>query len=254
MYSILICSAFPKEISIIKKKVKQFNLPLKVNFLQLWLWNYNAIFSLTKYLENNKPDFVVNIWIAWIRDKAENLKSFYQVSNILEYETNKELIVPVFFKFWEFLTCISANKPIKNVDVNFPVLLDMESFWFEFVMEKYNLPRLILKVPVDKSESELKNIDFDLAVKNLENIDYKVLLLEIQKFLNKFNQKDSLEKYMFLPFSVSEIEIFRFLAKKYIFKKWDFDKFFYEFLDKNQNLPDKQKVKKIIYELRRLLD
>jgi len=86
-------------------------------------------------------------------------------------------------------------------------------------MEKYNLPRLILKVPVDKSESELKNIDFDLAVKNLENIDYKVLLLEIQKFLNKFNQKDSLEKYMFLPFSVSEIEIFRFLAKKYTFKK-----------------------------------
>jgi len=86
-------------------------------------------------------------------------------------------------------------------------------------MEKYNLPRLILKVPVDKSESELKNIDFDLAAKKLENIDYKVLLLEIQKFLNKFNQKDSLEKYMFLPFSVSEIEIFRFLAKKYIFKK-----------------------------------
>lgn len=254
MYSILICSAFPKEISAIKKKIKQLNLPLKVSFLQLGLWNYNTIFSLTKYLENHKIDFVINIWIAWIRNKKKNLKHFYQVSNIFEYETNKELIVPIFFKFWELLTCISANKPISNVNVDFPVLLDMESFWFEFVMEKYNLPRLILKIPVDKSENDLKSINFDLATKKLENIDYEKMLLKVINFLNKFTQKDDLQKYMFLPFSVSEREIFRFLVKKYIFRKWDFDSFFYEFLDKNKNLPDKQKAKKILFELKKLLD
>jgi hypothetical protein len=62
----------------------------------------------------------------------------------------------------------------------------MESYGFEFVCDKFNLPRIILKVPVDKIGEETKNFDFEKAKKILiENIDYEKLILKIKEFLDK---------------------------------------------------------------------
>ena len=63
MYNILFVSALPGELKIIKEKVKELNLiNLKTDFFTTWMWNYETIFSLTKYLENKVYDFVINIY------------------------------------------------------------------------------------------------------------------------------------------------------------------------------------------------
>ncbi len=350
MYKILVCCATSNELKVVKKKIKSLSLPLKVDFLQLGIWNYNTIFSLTKRLSEKDYDFLINVGACWIRSvtsrklKVESsqpkayiveddnnlwlssdiqspkyLKNFQipfcQVGNIFDYETWKELIVPVFFEFLPLKTCISANKPIKDLDGFFNIfgidnasqvksekwivrndlewwrkdkegwkshaefvltsglvegdnslpiswdfsdlfLLDMESFGFEFVSEKFNLPRIILKVPVDTTAEELEKFDFKKALERLENnIDYEKLIVKVKDFLDKNKKTDEFEKYFkILPFSVSEKEIFKFLAKKYQFVKGEFDNFFYEFVKQNKELPSKQVAKKLLKILKELLD
>jgi len=421
MYKILVCCATSNELKVVKDKIKSLSLPLKVDFLQLGMGNYNTIFSLTKRLSEKNYDFLINVGVCWIRlvasrklkleSNASQVKSekwivknnldwlridrerwdspvelvspsgteddkslptswsslgfllstegddflwwnqdnlwlssndqifpspkspkisksskipkspknlqipFYQVANIFDYETWKELIAPVFFKFWLLKTCISANKPIKDLDGFFNsfwidntsqvkskkwivrnglewwrkdkegweshaefvltsglvegdnffqtswdsfdlFLLDMESFGFEFVAEKFNLPRIILKVPVDTTAEELEKFDFKKALERLENnIDYEKLIVKVKDFLDKNKKTDEFEKYFkILPFSVSEKEIFKFLAKKYQFVIGEFDNFFYEFVKQNKELPSKQVAKKLLKILKELLD
>ena len=286
MYDILITSAFPKELSIIKKQIKRNNIPnLNISFLQTWVWNYNTIFTLTKELKQKNYDFIVNIGVSWLRIVTDKKQSiwisknsifpFYQVANILELETWKELIVPVFFKFWKLATCISANKPIKDIYLNeikykFGItdinneknlsnistafsnffILDMESYGIEFVSDKFNIPRIILKIPIDKSEKELINFNYKKALEILEkNLNYKELLQQIKEYLdkNKKNYNNSnLEKYYrTLHFSQRQKEIFNFLYKKYCFVVGNnFDSFFYSFIDQNKNLKDKKIITK----------
>jgi len=349
MYKILVCCATSNELKVAKKKIKSLSLPLKVDFLQLGIWNYNTIFSLTKRLSEKDYDFLINVGACWIRSvtsrklKVESsqpkayiveddnnlwlssdiqspkyLKNFqipfYQVGNIFDYETWKELIVPVFFKFWPLKTCISANKPIEDLEwfridgkwwkrdeewlkshaelVSAPektvesgklkvkneyssagiikgnnsfltswdfsdlFLLDMESFGFEFVSEKFNLPRIILKVPVDTTAEELDKFDFKRALEKLENnIDYEKLIVEVKDFLDKNKKTDEFEKYCkVLPFSVSQKENFKFLVRKYQFVIGGFDKFFYDFVKQNKELSPKQITKKLLKTLKEQFD
>jgi len=283
MYQILVVWALSQELNVIRKKIKTLNIPgLKIDFLQTWMWNYNTIFALTKKLEQKQYDFIMNIGVGWIRRMTKDLSDdfkwwkkispkspkistspFYQVSNIFELETWKELIVPIFFKFWPLSSCISANKAIKYEDSKFSnlnsqfSLLDMESYGFEFVLEKYNLPRIILKVPVDTNDEELENFDYQKALNLLwENIDYEQLLLETKKYLDNTKKEDlKLEKYFHqLLFSQRQREIFEFLYRKYnIVVWWNFDKFFDDFLQKNKNFKNrKQLVAKMFEELENL--
>ena len=280
MYNVLVVCALPKELLIVKRQIKKANIiGINVDFLQTWMWNYNMIFSLTKKLKEKKYDFVVNIGISWLKimvDSENNQylkylkmkkEPFYQVSNIFELETWRELIVPVFFKFWSLSSCISANKPIKRVDFRFSFLnhqlflLDMESYGFEFVVDKFVIPRIILKVPVDTFDDELIKFDFQKALKLLEkNINYQYLLQQVKTFLDKFklNNNLDLEKYFdILPFSQRQKEIFEFLYRKYQFVIWcNFDDFFIKFLKKNKNKKTNKKIvtKKLIEEIKNLIN
>ena len=150
-------------------------------------------------------------------------------------------------------TCISANKPLKTSDLKkffdkLPVdflLMDMESFGFEFVMQKFNLPRLILKVPVDFTDEQLEKFSFEKALNLLASIEYEKIFTKVSDFLNKLPSNE--ENFYGLPFTVSEKEIFNFLSKKYKFVYGDFDKFIKEFLVANESLNKKQQAKKHLH-------
>jgi len=251
MYQILVVWALSQELNIVRKQIKNANVAwLKIDFLQTWMWNYNAIFALTQKLEKKQYDFVVNIWVSgYIWTKKEDV---YQIGHIIDIFSQKELIVPSILNFTSIASCISSNLPVskvendlfhflkkdtklfsKNILLNDLTLFDMESFGIEFVLEKYNLPRIILKVPIDKIWKETENFDYNLALGKLENsINYFDLLEKIKSYLDKQETQLNLDKYYNkLLFSQRQKEIFNFLYRKYQVLVWDdFDKYFEDYL------------------------
>ena len=222
---ILFISALNSELKIVKEQVKKNNIfkNLEIDFLLCWMGNYNTIYNLTKFLEKNKIDFIVNIWVCGYKKDYEKLIQVWRIKNI---SNNKELIIPNFINFSKISSLYCSEKIIfdkENIlEENF---VDMESFWVEFVSEKYNIPRIILKIPVDKIWEETKNFDFEKAKKFLsENIDYKKLLEEINNFLEKniILENKNIEKFLKkLNFSESQKIIFEKLYNKYEVLVWD---------------------------------
>jgi len=260
MYQILVVWALSQELNIIKQQIKKTNIKgFKIDFLQTWMWNYNSVFALTKKLEQKRYDFVVNIWVCgyfW-----EQQYDVYQISNIINVFNQKELIAPTSFIFSKLTTCISSDLPVSNyqnneisflnknikisnidLDYNF-FIIDMESFGLEFVLEKYNIARVFLKVPIDKIWKETEDFDYNLALSKLANsVDYSKLFENIKTFLDKNKkQEDNLEKYFAkLKLSTRQKEIFAFLYKKYKFVVWDdFDDYFDSFLSNYKNIDKK---------------
>jgi len=210
----------------------------KISYLVSGMGNYNMIYSLTKFLQDNKNiDFVLNIWVCGYiplsqpfppgEKGVENVIQIWRIKNIVN---NKELIVPNFIDFSSIESIACSEKIIydkKEIwEENF---VDMESFWFEFVLEKFNLPRLILKIPVDKIWEETKNFDFNKAKAYLrENIDYKKLFEKIWEFLGTplnpplQEGKNKLKKYFeLLNLTETQKNIFERLYNKYEVLVWD---------------------------------
>ena len=267
MTKILFVSALAAELKIVKQEIKKLNSRnLEFSFLQCWMWNYNTIFNLTKYLEkNNQIDFIVNIWVCGYiplsqpfppREKGEKVQKLIQVWRIKNFANLKEKIIPNFINFANVESILSSEQIISEENIlkdfweNF---VDMESYWFELVAEKYNLPRIILKVPVDKVWEETKNFDFNKAKNFLkENINYEKLVLEIEKFLeNTSPQPSPLEerglviknkildyyKWTFSEKIILEKELNKFFA----LELWDLEEFFEE----NNNLEKKKFLNKL---------
>jgi len=219
------------------------------------MWNYNTIFSLTKKLGQKKYDFIVNIWVSWIRWN-QDVEKVYQVSNVINLYTQKELIVPDFINIAKGITCINSEQVVKEIEYNKAILwlkdeiilenknlfitdqylLDMESYSFEFVLEKYNLPRCILKVSIDKNKEDIEKFNYSKALEKLWNyINYERLLDSIKIFLSSLNKQDlNLDKYFsLLLFSFQQKEQFKFLYSKYNVVIWEnFYKLFNDFIEK----------------------
>jgi len=255
MYKVLIVWATSWELKTIIKKIKELNFNnVKFDYLITWMWNYSSIFSLTKYLsKNNDIDFVINIWVCWYKNKYE--KNF-QVWRIKNLANKKELIIPNFINFWKIESIASSENIVYDNQIiweeNF---VDMESFWIEYVLEKINIARILLKIPVDKIWDETKNFDFEKAKKYLEeNIDYKTLIEKIINYLEK-NKKDINNAYKYfeiLNLTESQKIIFERLYNKYNVLVWeDFDEYLNNFLEKfnNDKKTQKNDIKKFLNEL-----
>ena len=158
---ILVVVAMPNEMKPIKEWIKSADLKsnLDIDFLLCGMWNYEAVSSLEHYLTvNNEPTFVRNIWMCGYRNSNNKKKSGpIQVSNIINIHTEKEMIIPPFLQIAPMGTCFSGEtltyeKPQFKKEIwtiNDEMYFDMESRWIEFVVAKYKLPRLYLKVPFD---------------------------------------------------------------------------------------------------------
>jgi len=238
MYKILITTALSQELKIIKNKVKNLNIKnIKIDFFSTWTWNYKTILNLTKHLCNNKYSFVVNIWICWYNKKEKNI----QVARIFNIQNKKELIVPIPFIF-ENLDSIACSENIiyKNIWKLDEQFIDMESYWFELVVDNFKIPRIILKVAYDKIWSkETTNISLKKIKQKIESIDYKKLLNEIIIFLDKYKPEEiEFEKYFYhYRLTFSEKIIFKKLYFKYESLTW---KSFNDFFKDNKNLDKKE--------------
>ncbi len=247
MYKILIVWALSRELNVVKEEIKKLGLKnIKTSFLTTWMWSYNMILNLTRFLENHEIDLVVNIWVCWYKSEEKDIIQIARINNI---SNNKELIVPKIIDFSKLESIACSEKPVydeKEIwDENY---VDMESYWFEKVCDSFSVARIILKVPVDKIWAETKNFDFEKAENNLRNkVNYSELFEKLGKYLeDHFNiwkgkykfHHDLFETYdnHFL-FSFSEKEIFKRLYFRYV---WlvnnDFDNYFLE--NKHQNKKD----------------
>ena len=158
---ILVVVAMPNEMKPIKEWIKSADLKtnLDLDFLCGGMWNYEAISSLEHYLSvNSEPAFVLNIWMCgYWNQNNERMSDPIQVSNVINIHTEKELIIPPFLQIAPMRTCFSSEtltykKPQFKKEIwtaNGEMYFDMECRWIEFVMAKYKVPRLYLKVPFD---------------------------------------------------------------------------------------------------------
>jgi len=242
MYKILFIWAMPWEVNVIKKKIKEiWKNYINTDFLIIWMWNYETIYNLTNYLYNNTPDFIVNIWVCWYK---ENKSDLIQVIRTFNFWNKKESLIPIFFSFSKLESIFCSEEPIFDnkilIDENY---VDMESYWVEFVCDRFKIPRIILKVPTDQIWIETEFFDKDKALKFLwENINYEKLLNEVILYLDKLPKKDILDKYFgFYNMTFSEKNIFEKLYNEYkIFSKNSF----YSFFENNRNLCKKDFLEK----------
>lgn len=242
MHKILFTSATSLELKKIKSIIKKDQFKAKIDFLCLWVWNYKTILNLTKHLQENNYNFVVNIWICWFIKE----KNPIQIARIYNLSNKKELLVPVHFKFLKLET-IACNETVVYEEIILwdEKYVDMESFGFEFVLDNFKIPRIILKIPFDKVWSQkTKNYDTKEIEKLLEKIDYKKLIEKIIEFLDKYENKniDFSEYFKYFKFSFSEEIIFEKLYYRYETLTW---KDFKDFFEENKNLAKKEFLKKL---------
>jgi glutaredoxin-related protein len=61
---ILFVSALSAELKIVKQEIKKLNISkenLEISFFECGMGNYKTILNLTRFLEKNNFDFIVNI-------------------------------------------------------------------------------------------------------------------------------------------------------------------------------------------------
>lgn len=168
----------------LKNAIKNLNIPhLSVSFFTTGIWNYETIFWLTNYIltrEQEKPDLIFNIWVCgYVWEK----KDVVQVARIINASTGKENIVPIPKVIAPVSSCWCSETPVYEKTLNEDnYVVDMESFAIDYVGQKFQIPRILIKVPVDQVWEETLAFDRDQALKILEkNIDWKKMMEMIIK-------------------------------------------------------------------------
>lgn len=105
-------------------------------------------------------------------------KNLVQVARIINASTNKESIVPIPQLLAPVSGCFCSETPVFEKILNEEnYVVDMESRAIDYVAQKFQIPRVILKIPVDLVGEETKNFDREKALKILdENIDWKKMI------------------------------------------------------------------------------
>lgn len=248
---VLFVCALPIELKAIKEVVKNLNLiDFKIDFLISWVWSYNTIYSIKDYLtKNQKPDFVINIWVCWTINKKV-FNDFFQVYRIKNSSNNREILTPIYIKFLPLKSILSSEKIITNkiemLEENF---VDMESFWIDFICTKEKIPFVIIKKVFDEVWEKSKDVNVEEIKSDLENFNYKDLILQIWKWLEKnkkiINLNENVLKFYkdYFRFTFSELEKFKKSYNKLIAYNNDFKDFFEE----NKLLNKKEFLKKLDY-------
>jgi hypothetical protein len=192
---LLIVAAVSHELRIIKQEVKKHTCPgLKISFVCTGMGMYETIHTLTQKLEKETFDFVRNIGVCGFRrDAIMAHPAFFQVSRILNIHSGKELIVPPFVHVGPLRGIYCSEAPVLDSSVLVAEeFVDMESFAVEFVAQKYKIPRLLCKVPVDVVGEETKQFNREKALLLLQReIPYQTILSIIRLYCEKQKQPDS---------------------------------------------------------------
>ena len=253
---ILVTTALSLELNPIKNKIKKLKLPLKVGFFSTWMWNENIILNLTKLLKEKHYDFIFNIWSCGYISSNYDIIQIAKITNLTNL---KEKLPPIQVKLEKLHEVITVPLPLKNIEISHnknlfyfeknqiitsniisqETFIDMESYWFEIVCEKFSIPRIILKIPTDKIWEKFNSQTY---LDKIKNIDFEKYLTKIIDFLGSIPNQPNFEKYFeHFKFTFSQKEIFKKLYFKYQALIGNFDNFFEE----NKNLDRKIFLKKL---------
>jgi len=253
---ILITTALSLELNPIKKKIKKLKLPLKVDFFSTWMGNENTILNLTNFLKEKSYDFILNIWSCGYIFSNNDIIQIAKITNLANL---KEKLPPIQVKLENLHEIVTVPLPLKNVEISNnkntfyfeknkiissniiskKTFIDMESYWFEIVCEKFLIPRVILKIPTDKIWEKFNSKTY---LDKIEKINFKKYLEKIIDFLDSTPKQPNFDKYFkHFKFTFSQKEIFKKLYFKYQALVGNFDNFFEE----NKNLDRKSFLKKL---------
>lgn len=167
---ILVVAATSNELKAIKAWIKSANIKsnLDIDYLCSGIGNYETIYSLEKYLAwYSEPVFIWNIGICgyWNPDNFKK-SELIQVATVINIHSEMESIVPVFLQVAPLKNCFCSEyivfqKPKMKKEIwtaNNERYFDMESWWIEFIAQKYKYPRLILKIPFDLIWAETEEL------------------------------------------------------------------------------------------------
>ncbi|MDD2537266.1 MAG: hypothetical protein PHU61_02100 [Candidatus Absconditabacteria bacterium] len=193
---ILLCTATPSEVKSIRKQIKNLDLKTKlpIEYLCTGIGNYETIKTLTKYLTQKEEQyFILNIGVCGYLDRKEES---IQIASITNLHTKKESIVPIFLEFGKLRNIVSSehivddSKYLEGFEGR-EIYVDMESRGIEIVAQHFQLPRLLLKVPVDKVGEETKDFNYQLSLKLLEeHINYEKLMTNILHYIKQLETKE----------------------------------------------------------------
>jgi len=213
---ILFACALEKELKIAKMYFKKHKPEwILIDFLCTGIGNINMTLELSKKLWEKPYDFVVNFWVCGYKDLKEDI---IQVVRSVYSPTVKEIITPVFFHFAPLRSIYCSETAVYDSselwEENY---CDMESWAFEKVCENFRVPRIILKVPVDKIGAETLNFNISKALKLLEeNIKFKALIQKTETYLWSLSQEIHIDNYLsHYKLTVSEEIIMKKCILKY---------------------------------------
>ena len=178
---LLVTAATWPEMRIVKEHISTLKIPhIEVEFLITWIGNYETIYTLTKHLQSKpeqKSDFLLNVWVCWYK---ANKQDVVQIASIINASTWKETIVPVPTIIYPLGNIVSSETIVSDPDTLVSDYCDMESFGVDMVCQKWQIPRILLKVPVDRIGEETKHFDREKALGMLSNqIDYRSVVEKI---------------------------------------------------------------------------
>lgn len=78
-------------------------------------------------------------------------KKVVQVARVINASTGKENIIPIPKLLAPVSSCFCSEIPVyeRNLDDE-NYIVDMESFAIDYVGQKFQIPRILIKVPVDQ--------------------------------------------------------------------------------------------------------
>jgi hypothetical protein len=114
--------------------------------------NFSMIHHLTRFLieKHESYDWIWNIGICGYRDIDDKRKdTLIQCVRSVSLASKKECVFPVFVRVGAFSTIASTETPMtEKTDLQYD-FVDMESYGFGYVMERFAFPYLCLKIPYD---------------------------------------------------------------------------------------------------------
>lgn len=222
--NILFCIALPNELKIIKQEIKNLELKwVKIDFLPTGVWVLNTIYSVKNYIqEKNKPDFIINIWVCW---KINNdFSDFFQVYRIKNLSNNKEALCPLYIENSILKSIVCSDKIVTDINELWEEkIVDMESFWVDFICDKEKIPYIIIKKPFDLISKDSLKVDIKDLENSLKWFDWEKLIQQILVFQRQNEENKEIQNITKLikekhKLTFSEVEF----LKKYINKNLAF--------------------------------
>ncbi len=243
-YHILVVAALPIEMKTLKRIFKSYSIAeVSFSFLRTWVWNYQTLYELQRYLWNNSVDFILNIGVCG-KNSHETSPHMFHVSRIKNFSNNRESLPHQYIPY-ENLQSIGCSEKIitDSSDMWEESYVDMESYAIDFIAKKYSLAYSIFKIPFDTVWATSISVVTQEIAKTIDSQEYLSIIHDIRDWCKDNRQEiPDWEKYkQHFWFTFTQTEILKKWYYKFRAYGKDFDSFFHE----HQHIPKKDFLEKM---------